>query len=103
MTCGYANPKRVVRLTERSLVRKFRISVYQHSIMWLHMLGVPRIFPIAKRRRMAVIAKASFALSYADLSAVQNPPQFFALGPPIPLGPKLPKLRTWVRFPSPAP
>ncbi len=38
--------------------------------MCLRMYGVPRIFPIAKRRRMAVISQTSFALSYADLSAM---------------------------------
>jgi hypothetical protein len=40
--------------------------------MWLRMYGVPRIFPIAKSRRRAVISQTAFALSYADLSAMCN-------------------------------
>jgi hypothetical protein len=64
--------------------------------MWLRMRGVPRILPIAKKRRTAIISQTNFVLSDTDLSAArgysQNPPQFFRLGPPMPLGPKLPKL-----------
>ena len=56
----------------------------------------PPNFPIAKKRRTAIISQTNFVLSDTDLSAArgysQNPPQFFRLGPPMPLGPKLPKL-----------